>query len=149
MGNTNTVGTMGGILFIAIIFITAFNFMGEEVYDRNPNLDTKSLEIINTLDYGATNTYNNNSLIASQSALSQNSSFVNVDPYSRQYLEDKGESTENEGIISKLVNLPIFLYRLIGIEIPTFILTLIGIVGVYIGYLIGLAIYKFLKGETD
>lgn len=150
--NGTTIGAMGTILFIAIFFLTAFNFLGEEVQTKNTNLDTKSLNILTTLDYGTSNTYNNGSLVGTPSQFGTNGtnvSYVNVDPYSRQYLEDKGESIENEGIVSKLVNLPSFLFLLIGIPLTEEAIILLNIVGLFIALLIGFAIYKFLKGEVD
>lgn len=152
MGNTTfTVGGLGAILFICVICFGLFSAIGSEIQEKNGvNLDNKSRNIISYLGNGTLNTYNNDTFVATSSSVPVNdTSFLNVDPFSRQYLEDKSTSNQNTGIIDTITGLPEFIYNLTGLDNVKIILTIIGILGTYILFIIGLAIYKFLKGEVD
>jgi hypothetical protein len=151
--NITTVGGMATVLFIIVVFTTSFNVIGGEIQQRNPNLDNSSYDVLSNLSYGATNTYNNNSFSLTGSSLqvnlTSNGSNEGIDPYIRQYVEDKQTGDQNKGVIARIINIPKFIYLLIGIPMPQIIITLFGIIGLFIAYMIGIAIYKFLKGEAD
>jgi len=100
-------------LLIVTIF-TGYNMVGNYIYDNN-NLDDKSLEIINNTRTNLEQDFNSAKFKQDELAISENTSFDNVDAFSREYLEEQSEAQTNTNIYKNFKNIPTLIKESIGI----------------------------------
>jgi hypothetical protein len=147
--NFITIGGLAIVLFFMAIIFSGLYFVAQDIVERNPNLDDNSLSVIQDLGVNVNNTYNRDTFSIGTSEITGNSTFIGVDAFTRQYLEDKAEVNQKKTVIDKIITAPDFLMRLIGIEDNTILITFRVIVGGLLGFFIALAVIKAIKGVVD
>ena len=147
MGN---VGSTAVVLFVVVLFMAGISFIATDI-NKNTNLDAKSTQLL--IDLGAE--YNNNyntstAFTTSTSPVTNDSSFVGVDSFARQYLEDKAEVTQKKSTIEKIIRFPDLFLKIFGVESEAILISWsLAIEGLLI-FFIGLQIYKAIRtGEVD
>jgi len=125
-------------LLIVTIF-TGYNMVGNYIYD-NENINEESRIIINNTNTNLNNGFNDAKFQAESLEISENTNFDNVDPYSREYLEEKSESQSYTGIYKNFRNIPTLIKESLGIPdniinpFWSIITILVSIILIVIGY---------------
>ncbi len=148
--SNNTIGSLLVVVVLCITIFTGLNFVADEV-SSNDNLDLKSQEIIFELNNEVVNNYDVASLEGSdaQTELTANSTFEGVDAYARQYLEDKSEMTQKKSTINKILTFPGFIVELAGFDSNPLVIVILDLIILMLGFWIGFAIFKAIKGNVD
>jgi len=144
----NNIGSIAMVLFIITVMMLGLNLISSEI-EGNDNLDVRSQALILDVQYESI-TYDSAILDASSSNITENATFTGVDPFSRQFLEDKSEVLQKKSTVDKVITSPDLFVKLIGVESNEAILAFkLLIVGLLV-FFIGLMIYKAVKtGEVD
>ena len=147
MGN---VGGTAVVLFVVVLFMAGISFISTDI-NKNTNLDGKSQQLLIDLGAEYTNNYEATTTFATTpSAVTNDSSFVGVDSFARQYLEDKAEVTQKKSTIEKVLRFPELFLKIFGVEQEEILIAWSAAIGGLLVFLIGLQIYKAIRtGEVD
>ncbi|MDH4127272.1 MAG: hypothetical protein OEV44_00850 [Spirochaetota bacterium] len=143
------IGTFAVVLLLISITIFGLYQISTDVED-NSNLDLQSENLILDINYQRNNNYLEDDFQVTTKPITVNTTFEGVDPYSRQYLEDKSEVLTKKTVIQKIVTAPDLLIKLLGIEEAALIISLRILIDGIILFFLGLVIYKAARtGEVD
>lgn len=145
---TNLLTIFYTVMFVVVI-LTGVSYVGSESITNNPNLDSKSLEIINQTNAELVAKYDKDEFLIEDNNVTANSSFADVDPFARQYLEDKSEIEQKQTTLQKALGMPDLILISLGIEQNELLLIIKGFIVALISFIIGLAIYIAIRtGEV-
>lgn len=135
-------------LVVIIIFLTFANTIANEASEKNTRLDNTSIALIIDLNYETT-IYNQEYVSEQENNVTANSTFEGVDPFARQYLEDKSEILQKKSQTDKILSVPDLLIRSMGIENNALVLSIKLLLVALMTFALGLAAYKAVRtGET-
>lgn len=142
---------IGNVIFIVFLSVAIFSIIaviGTEA-QNNPNLDLESTEMIIKFNYEVNNTYSLNELSVEENNITANSTFDGVDPFARQYLEDKSEIQQKKGVVDKALSLPTLIVSSFGVDNNKLVIIMLGLFFTGFSIFIGLYIYKAIRtGEA-
>jgi len=144
MGN---IGTTTIIITIIVIFLTGLVAISDDI-NKNPNLDTKSKQLLTDLGVEVNSSYTNDQIFNSTSLVNNTPS----DPtaFSLQYLESKNQINQQKSTLDVIFNLPSLFIKMLGVENENLIISWNILIISLITLLIGLQIYKAIRtGEVD
>jgi len=137
------------LLSLVVLFLTFGTTIADEVGVKNPNLDDESIALIVDLNYES-DILNVDALGESTSPVTDDSSFEGVDPFARQYLEDKSEITQKKSTLDKVLGVPDLILKSIGIQNTALLVTIKLLIVSLLTFVIAIALYKAIRtGETD
>jgi hypothetical protein len=144
---SNNILTTSFIILILVVLFTGLYYSTIDIDNNNDKLDSDSEDIIDYLGVY----YNNisDTSFISTSGQYNDSSFDDVDPYIRQYLEDKTEIQQKQSILNKVVSYPSIILRVFGVSDSTILIAFNSLIYGFITFIIGLQIYKAIKGDVD
>jgi len=144
---SNNILTTSFIILILVVLFTGLYYSTIDIDNNNDKLDSDSEDIIDYLGVY----YNNisDTSFISTSGQYNDSSFDDVDPYIRQYLEDKTEIQEKQSILNKVISYPSIILRVFGVSDSTILIAFNSLIYGFITLIIGLQIYKAIKGDVD
>ena len=145
----NNIGTTALIILIVTILIGSLYFVSNDISDNNTKLDSKSVIVITNLGANYTNNIKGTSFAIGESEYND-STFNSVDPFSRQYLEDKSEIDQKKSILNTVLLYPSFLISIFGVSNEIILLAFGTLLYTFIAFMLGLQIYKAIRtGEVD
>ena len=144
----NNIGTLALVIFLLTLLFGSLFYVSLEVSDKNTKLDTKSIQVIETLGVNYVNDINNTDF-ETQNTEFNDSNFDGVDAFVRQYLEDKSEIEQKKSLLNTILLYPSFIISIFGVEDMIILTTFSVLVYGLIVFLIGLMVIKAIKGEVD
>lgn len=122
--------------------------MSLDISDKNTKLDTKSIQVINTLGVNYVNNINTTNFESEDEEFNE-SNFDGVDAFVRQYLEDKSEIEQKKSLLNTILLYPSFIISIFGVEDMIILTTFSVLVYGLIVFLITLMVIKAIRGEVD
>lgn len=145
----NNIGSIFFVVVLIVSVLTVYSFFGNEIQDKNQNLDAKSLDVLSNLT-GVRTSYTNSNFTIEENNVTSNSTFADVDPFARQYLEDSSNIQQKKSTLEQILNMPDILLNTLGITQPAVLVSIKLFFGAILTFFIGLAIYKAIRiGEVD
>ena len=144
----NNIGTLALVIFLLTLLFGSLFYVSLEVSDKNTKLDTKSIQVIETLGVNYVNDINNTDF-ETQNTEFNDSNFDGVDAFVRQYLEDKSEIEQKKSLLNTILLYPSFIISIFGVEDMIILTTFSVLVYGLIVFLITLMVIKAIKGEVD
>ena len=144
----NNIGTLAIVIFLLTLLFGSLFYVSLEVSDKNTKLDTKSIQVIETLGVNYVNDINNTDFETENTEFND-SNFDGVDAFVRQYLEDKSEIEQKKSLLNTILLYPSFIISIFGVEDMIILTTFSVLVYGLIVFLIGLMVIKAIKGEVD
>lgn len=142
----NNLGTTAIIVFLFTLLIGGLYFVTGDITDNNDKLDLKSEQVINSIGVEY-NTKLNDTSFETEDSEFDDSTFDGVDPFSRQYLEDKSEIDQKQSLVRTILLYPSFLIRIFGVEDMVILGLFSSLVYGLILFFIGLQIYKAISSK--
>ena len=144
----NNIGTTAIIIFILILLMGGLYYTAKDISTNNTKLDTKSNQTITNL--GAQYIKINNATnFETENGDFNDSNFDDVDPYSRQYLEGKSEIDQKRNLMKTVLLYPSIVLSVFGVEDMVILSLFSGLIYGLIAFMLGLQIYKAIRGEVD
>jgi len=144
----NNIGTLAIVIFLLTLLFGGLYYVSLEISDKNTKLDTKSVQVIQTLGV----TYENEisaTDFETDSGEFNDSNFDGVDAFVRQYLEDKSEIEQKKSLLNTILLYPSFIISIFGVEDMIILTTFSVLVYGLIAFLITLMVIKAIRGEVD
>ena len=144
----NNIGTLAIVIFLLTLLFGGLYHVSQEVSDKNTKLDTKSVQVIQTLGVTYENEISTTDF-ETDSGEFNDSNFDGVDAFVRQYLEDKSEIEQKKSLLNTILLYPSFLISIFGVEDMIILTTFSALVYGLIVFLIALMVIKAIRGEVD
>lgn len=128
------------IVLIAVFVLTGMANIGADV-KKNDNINQKSIEIINSVTAYSNLEFSEDKFEQQETALN-GTSIEGVDPFEKQYLEEKIEGEKNVNIYKTVINLPRMLYLSLGVpdtwleDYEWIINVIVGLIVIVVGYVL-------------
>ena len=144
----NNIGTLAIVIFLLTLLFGGLYYVSQEISDKNTKLDTKSVQVIQTLGVTYENEISTTDF-ETDSGEFNDSNFDGVDAFVRQYLEDKSEIEQKKSLLNTILLYPSFIISIFGVEDMIILTTFSALVYGLIVFLIALMIIKAIRGEVD
>ena len=144
------IGSTATILFIVVAFLVGLNLIGGDL-SSNTNLDANSVRLLSNISSEYNSNYAYDSIYSTATDnLTSNSTFDSVDPFSRQYLEDKSDIQQKQNTLNKILNVPSLFLLMLGIENSLILIAWNTLIYGLLTFMLALQIYKAVRtGEVD
>lgn len=139
------------IVILMLVFILGgVKFMANDII-KNPNLDTRSIQLLAEMGTEYDDYFNASTAFAvQQSNVTENSTFSGTDAFAREYLEYKTDTTSWIDTIVKILYLPSLMIKIFGVDDSSMLIMFSSAVYGIISLFLGLAAFKALRtGEVD
>lgn len=144
----NNIGTLAIVIFLLTLLFGGLYYVSVDISDKNNKLDTKSIQVIETLGVNYAQNINTTDF-ESQDNEFNDSNFDGVDAFVRQYLEDKSEIEQKKSLLNQVLLYPSFIISIFGVEDMIVLVSFSVLVYGLIAFLITLMVIKAVKGEVD
>lgn len=142
----NNLGTTAIIVFLFSLLIGGLYFAADDISNNNDKLDLKSEQVITSIGVEY-NTKLKDTSFETEETEFNDSTFDGVDPFSRQYLEDKSEIDQKQSLVRTVLLYPSFLISIFGVEDMIILGLFSSLVYGLILFFIGLQIYKAISSK--
>lgn len=138
------------MIALFVLVLGGVYFISDDI-NKNTNLDDASVTLLSDLGVEYENNLNGSIIFTQQeSEVTENSTFEGVDAFVRQYLEDKSEVKQKEGILNKILLFPSLIIKIFGVESQAILIAFSSMVYGLLILFISLQIYKAVRtGEVD
>lgn len=144
----NNIGTLSIVIFLLTLLFGGLFYVSLDISERNTKLDTKSIQVIETLGVNYVNDINNTNFEEEDGEFND-SNFDGVDAFVRQYLEEKSEIEQKKSLLNTILLYPSFIISIFGVDNMIILTTFGTLVYSLIVFLMTLMAIKALRGEVD
>jgi hypothetical protein len=139
MSNVNLVSIFTLVL-ISLAILTGFTFVLDDVSQKNTRLTEDSINIMNNYITDVNANLDSSNLSSSVSLLNSSSGGSSED-FSREFRESKAAVISEKSRMDKILNIPQVVVNSIGLESDDQLLFYLTLIGIFLSFIIGLAIY--------